>query len=226
MKKLLFILILIACKAQGQITITFSGSSQTATPGADVEILSGTYVGGRTYIFFIGTKRSGGGTPSDDPTISDGDLTLIKRGTVAGSYDDRWIIYTADVVSDVTTAITFTYAESQGTKITGTYYAGINLSYTYGTGSVSAATANPTITLTAAANASIATAWMNNADPFGGTPETGWTEDTDAGNAVPVGYYLMHRNNTSDNTPTVTASASNHTGIALRITGKRRIIID
>lgn len=222
MKKLLFILLFFALKAQGQ-TINFSNSDATATPGAVVTINSSTYVASRTYIFLVGTFAAS--TPTDNPTISSGGLTLTKRGTQAGGFNDRWIIYTADVPSDVTTAITFTFAESQNTKVSIIYYTDLNVSRSYAVAGATGSTADPSISLTAR-TASVISAFSNNANPFTGTPESGWTEDVDAGFATPTGRYSMHRDNTTDYTPTVTSSASNWTGIAIQIYGRRRIIID
>lgn len=221
MKKLLLILLFLPVIGMAQI-VTFSTSDATASPGAVVTINSTTYTAGRTYVFFIGTFA--GVAPTDDPTISSGGLTLTKRGTQAGSFNDRWIAYTADVPSDVTTAITFTYAESQNTKVSIVYYTDLNTSRSYAVAGATGSTADPTITLTAR-TASVIAAFSNNVNPFTGTPESGWTEDVDAGFSGPIGRYAMHRNNTTDNTPTVTSSASNWTGIALQIYGRRRINI-
>jgi hypothetical protein len=224
MKKLLFILLLFPLLCHGQ-TISFSASSQTASPGSVVTINSGTYTNNRTYIFLICSFAAS--TPTDNPTISSGGLTLTKRGTTTGSFNDRWIVYTANVTGgDVTTSITFTYAESQNTKITAIYYTDYNGSNQYEVAGNTGTGADPSITFTAR-TASIVCGFSNNQNPFGGTPESGWTEDDDAGSATPIGRYLMHRSSTTDNTPIVTASASNWTGIALSVYAlRRRIIID
>lgn len=91
------------------------------------------------------------------------------------------------------------------------------------------ASANPSISmasLTGNTNAVMAF-FTNSLNPFGGTPESGWTEDFDSGYATPDnGSYIMHRLNTTDNTPTVTASASDWAGIAIELIGLEAETID
>lgn len=94
------------------------------------------------------------------------------------------------------------------------------------------ASANPTITMaTIRNNGAVLAAFSNSTNTFSGTPEGGWTESIDngcttyPGSAYINGVYVMYRTPTSDNTPTVTASASDWIGVALAIRGGRRVSI-
>lgn len=89
--------------------------------------------------------------------------------------------------------------------------------------------ANPTITLAPIHSGSaILSVFINNTNPFSGSPESGWTEIIDGGcttsGTYTIGYYHMDRTSTSDNTPTVTASSSTWMGIALEFIGTRRVM--
>ena len=81
-------------------------------------------------------------------------------------------------------------------------------------------TSNPTITLaalTGTTNAAIALLG-NSLNPFGGTVESGWTEDRDIGYATPAtGLYVTHRLATTDNTIAPTVASSSWAGTAAEI---------
>lgn len=88
--------------------------------------------------------------------------------------------------------------------------------------------ANPSITLAAITSISaVVSVWSRQNDIFAGTPESGWTENYDAGcttGSYVTGYYLMSRRAGGDNTPSITASGDKPwIGVALEIIGLRRI---
>jgi hypothetical protein len=84
-------------------------------------------------------------------------------------------------------------------------------------------TANPTITLaalTGTTNAVFA-GFSSPLNPFGGTPESGWTEQFDSGYASPsTSTYGTYRIETTDNTVAVTAGSTDWGGIAVEIKAK------
>lgn len=91
------------------------------------------------------------------------------------------------------------------------------------------ASANPSLTLAPISNSHnvVIAVFGNSLNPFGGVPESGWTEDFDSGYDTPTaGSYIMSRLTTTDNTPSVTAASSDWAGIAieLKATATRRII--
>lgn len=227
MKRLLYTLFLfISCNAFGQ-GFSFAASGMAFVNSATVTVVSDTYAAGSTYILFIGT-RANAVTPTDNPTVSSGSLTLTKRGSV-GAGDKRIIVYTTTVgASSVTTAITFTYAESQLVHSTATYSAtaaNINGFAFSAVASNSGTSANPAITLLSTSSAHTIGYFMNNLNPFTGAAESGWTEDIDGGNGSgPTGRAAYRRNSTTDNTINVTAASSTWLGLAIQYTLERRII--
>ncbi len=91
--------------------------------------------------------------------------------------------------------------------------------------------ADPSLTLSALQNgrSAVISFFFNDANPFGGSAESGWTEDFDNGYTIPTaGTYVMSRKTTTDNTPSVTASSSTWIGVAfeLRASGRRVTIIN
>lgn len=85
--------------------------------------------------------------------------------------------------------------------------------------------ADPSVTMSALKNGNgVIAVFLNNADPFGGSPESSWTEDVDESctDLSSSGVYSMLRINGADNTPTVTASSSSWIGIAIEFRGGRR----
>jgi hypothetical protein len=208
------------CFSQG---FSLRGTSTAFVGSATLTMAGGTYTSGNTYVFFVNTTRSGGGVPSDNPTVSSGSLTLVKRATVTGS-NNRIICYTAVCGSTTTTSITFTYAETQAVHFYA-YYEGTSLSgfTVISTATGGATGTNPSITLPSSKlSCTIGYFFNGNSSAFGGTPESGWTEDFDNGivNASEAGY---HRDSTTDNTVDVTAASSTWTGIAIQFSTKRRI---
>jgi hypothetical protein len=98
------------------------------------------------------------------------------------------------------------------------------------------ASTTATITMASLLNgrASVFAVFGNNLNPFGGSVESGWTEQVDGGCATfPSstyigGFYIMTRISTTDNTPTTTVSSSDWHGVALelRASGRRAVIIN
>jgi hypothetical protein len=126
------------------------------------------------------------------------------------------------------TGFSFVIYEITGVPTTGTNGADAIVQAVTNTGTASA---NPSISMTAISDGrnAVMTFFTNSVNPFGGTPESGWTENYDVGYATPDnGTYIMRRLTTTDNTPTVTAAASDWSGIAIEIksAARRRIIID
>lgn len=89
---------------------------------------------------------------------------------------------------------------------------------------------DPSITmaaLSASGRNAVISYWYNNANTFGGTPESGWIEQVDCGSDPPTaGGYLMYRYLTTDNTPTVTAASSDWIGVAIELASSGRRIFN
>jgi hypothetical protein len=222
MKRLLFILpILISVESFSQFALSFS--SRSNVNNAVVTIGSGTYTIGRTYVFFINTTAVS--DPTDNPTVSSGGLTLVKRTTVAGG-NRRIIIYSITVASTETTAITFTFAESQIVHMIAIYESVAFPGYIINTQTGTTTGTDPSLTVGVTSTANTIGYFMNDRNPFGGTAEGSWTEDIDNGLANPYGQYAVHRNSTTDNTIVVTAASSNWIGAAIQFSGRRAVIIN
>lgn len=243
MKKLLFILLFFACKAQGQITITNSaGAFITTDFGSTIQLSDRDYVSGRLYLIAVQVSKD---TPPNEPSIAGTSQTWTKVEDVSS----RTIASPTSRIALFRFLATSTFTENTiitiptGDLHTGNSVIEIGLSGMVTTGTngsdaiVQAVTnsadagSNPSITMAAISSSrnAVFSFFTNNANPFGGTPEAGWTELYDGGYATPnTGAYTMYRMTTTDNTPTVTASASDWAGIAIEIKSiaRRRIIID
>jgi len=99
----------------------------------------------------------------------------------------------------------------------------------------SATGADPTITMAALGQRNgVIALFSNNTNPFGGTAESGWSENIDTGcetyvgSAYTNGNYIMTRINGTDNTPQVTKTSSTWLGtsIELRQSGRRITLIN
>lgn len=222
MKKLLFILFLlpVIVNAQG---FGLQGSSRAFINNAVATIGSQSYTSGRTYVYFFCTTVSSG-NPTDNPTISSGSLTLVKQGTIA-SGGMRIIAYTCSVTSTTTTAITATYAETQGRFFYVIYHAtaGIDTHTAILTNTNNATGTDPSITMPSVADSYTMGIFMNKTSPFGSTPESGWTEDEDVGLGGPFGETCVSRNNTTDNTIQLTSASSEWIGLGIQFANARRI---
>jgi len=233
MKKLLFILFPVF--SYGQVTITgVSNGYQTLGIGSTG---LGSYAPGNLFIAFCGTTNAGG-TPataslsgtSQTWTQIDNKLDINGNARVQAF---RWAPTTS--AGSGTINVSYTGTQDGGwimvVKITGADATGTNGSngIVQFVNDAQNTDANPDITMAAIANSKngVVCAFINNQNPFGGAPESGWTEDFEGGYNTPTtGGYYMFRNSGTDNTPTVTASSSNWAGIAIEIReGGRRVII-
>lgn len=223
--KYLFIILLFVYSSSYSQGFTFNTSSASFVGSATFTIASRTYTGGNTYVVFVATSVSSG-TPTDNPSVSSGTLTLTKQGTISGT-KCRIICYTFTPASNTTTAITLTYAESQAAQFYA-IYTGSSLG-TFTTVSVSTAgntSADPSITMPIATTSHTIGYFFNNKNPFGGTAESGWAEDFDNGIATPWGQAGYHRNTTTDNTIQVTAASSTWIGLGIQYTQAQRRIFN
>ncbi len=229
MKKLIFILFPVF--SYGQITInkSFLGANTSTSDVTSFGQGPATFTAGRLYIFMTASTGGanhggvGGTTLTWDTLIIYGDATrrieifyVVPNSTVSGE---------SVAVGSFGGAITgFTAAVWEVTGFnTTTPFAQLNFDTQTGT--------DPTITLgTLQSNHSAVVAFFfNSNNPFGGTPESGWSEDFDNGYATPdAGSYLMSRVNTIDPTPTVTSASSTWIGVAfeLKAAGRRISIIN
>ena len=233
MRKLLTILFFIPVVCFSQMTITPSNIGFSST-GVGT-IVAPTLTSGRLYILIVGVSN-GAGTPATVSLTGTGQTwTLIDQ--IVSTSDRRIAAYRYAPTSTTTSDINFSYTGTQDGawctlfEIVGSVTSGTNGSDAI----VQAPTSNtggpdPTIAMSALLNrASVIIAFTNNVNPFNGTVESGWTEAIDNGYGTPdTGAYAMYRNNTSDNTPTVTASSTDWAGIAIEIkaAGRKNTNID
>lgn len=244
MKKLLFILLFFALKAQGQISILNNTSlSSSADFGTTVSLSSRTYTSGRLYLIAFQVSKD---TPPDEPSIAGTGQTWTKIADISsrtiGAPTSRLAVFRFLATSTITENTTITIPTG-GPLHTGRSTVEIELTgmVTTGTNGSDAivqavtnsadASANPSITLAAISSSrnAVFSFFTNNANPFGATAESGWALLTSSGYDTPsTGVITMSRLTTTDNTPTVTASASDWAGIAIEIksAARRRIIID
>lgn len=239
MRRLLFIILfLFPIVTFSQIVITRYNTTCCFTGGI-IGLGGLTYNAGSLIIFFVGTSNAAG-TPATI-SLSGTGQTWTEIGTAGGALNStsgkRVQAFRFAPTSDNSNDVTLTISGTQDGmwievfRITGADVTGTNGSNGIVQSATNAqdASANPTITMSALSgggNAVIA-GFINTLNPFGGTPESGWGEQDDNGFATPdCGVYIMSRLTTTDNTPTVTASASDWAGLAIEIKSAfRRIII-
>lgn len=184
-----------------------------------VSLTGGSFIAEASYIVFVYTTASGI-PPSDNPTISSGPLVLTKVDTIVLG-NGRMIAWKFTCAANVTQDIVFTYPQSQLVQMYTILTDSPATYLTTNSNSASGTSADPSIEVAAIQDSHIVAMFVNNTNPFGGTPESGWTEDQDDGLGGPIGLYIVHRNNTSDNTVTVTRTSSTWLGIAVQFTGRR-----
>lgn len=240
MKKLLLIsLFFISCKYDyAQIVIATTpefGYSYSSTAAGLVN--SQTYTAGKLYICIIMRVDA---TAVADFVLAGTSSTWTEianvTGVTTGTNLARLKVYRYAPASNVTEGLTISNAGSQDGyvgvlyEITGTINTGTN-----GADAIvqivtdaQDANANPTITM-AALNPknSVIAFFGNDVNPFGASPETDWSELSENGfNTPTTGGVFISRHRTTDNTPSVTASASNWVGVAIELNSAlRRIII-
>ena len=237
MKKYIYIILLfISCNVcryetvYAQVTVTNYENATLATSATNGSMPT-DYEAGKLYITLIATSAS---TTPPEPTFSGTGQTWTSIGSVtqgntritALRFYSTSVVTSSTVISFNTTITGYGYSRYaiSGMPTTGTNGADAIVQFATNSGT----SANPSITLASLSpNAAVIAGFFNNTNPFNGTAESGWTEDYDAGNTNPNGTYSMHRLTTTDNTPTVTAAASDWAGIAIEIKplATRRVMI-
>lgn len=225
MKKILFILLFSNGIANAQINLIVKGSDGPSTTNASATGFGPTtFNAGRLYLFVVQTSGT-----TNPGTITATSLTWTSVASV-GNATNRLQVFRCVPSTDVSgesvslgtfgggsTGSTARLYEVIGTKNTGTN--GADAIVQAPTAGPTTGT-NPTITMSALTGTrnTVISFWSNNANTFGGTQETGWTEVSDLGYNSPVtGFYEMRRATTVDNTPTVTAASSTWIGVAIEL---------
>jgi len=231
MKKILFILLLVSNFCFGQITITeVRALATTCGQAVFSEVTNITLTAGKLYFYVVWEVNIIGTLSSSDG--NNWETVAQVGGNAMHLQVYRFMPTTTTTTDDV--RITWASPYSQSSKIilyeienaqTGSN--GANAIRQVVTDSANAA--DPDITMAALGQRNaVITFWINNQNGFGGTPESGWSELYDSGCVYPVGFYVMDRITTNDNTPTVTAASSDWKGIAVELiqTGRRVTLIN
>jgi hypothetical protein len=235
MKKLLVILLLVSNFCFGQITITLpSGKEQqVCVPLVNATIFNATLTVGKLYLYIA---ISGGSDQYGTFTSSDGNNWQVV--SQSGNNTRRIEVYRFEPQSTTSTddlksewgfghypnSLYQAMYEVDGAQLGGNGANAIKQVVTDGTTGT-----DPSITMAALGQRNaVLSLFANSLNPFGGTPESGWTEMYDNGCSSPNGFYVMQRVNGADFTPTVTASSSDWIGVAieLRQSGRRVTLID
>jgi hypothetical protein len=234
MKIILSIFILITGVCNGQLSIVNIATSNYSTSGYGVISLPVTQ--DNLYIIFVGTSNAGG-TPATVSITGAGTWTEIgtSGGQLNNSGNRRMQAFRQVATSTTTIFPTVSYSGSQdggvlyifridGVVITGTNGSDAIVQTVGNSGN----SANPSVTMSALSNrAGVIMTFISETNPPAGSAESGWTEEHDGGYTVPdTGGYLMHRVNTTDNTPTVTASSSNWGALAIEFKASGRRIFN
>jgi len=215
MKKIIFLLFPVF--SYGQITIVKvdgAGTIGMATTTSDgIAISSGakTFTIGKLYLWIIATTGT-----TNPGTVSGTTLTwsnIVSTGNSTRRIQIYGCIPTGTVSSETVTINTFGGGSTGYTsalwEVSGFDNTSGLASAIVQTGTGGATGSNPSITLSAlTARATVLAMFCNDANPFGGTNESGWSEDFDDGYSTPTaGSYMTSRIATNDNTPSVTASS-------------------
>lgn len=236
MKKLIFLLFPVFSYGQVTITATAQFGYSYSTTAAGV-VNSQTYTAGKLYICIIMRVDA---TAVADFALAGTSSTWTEianvTGVTTGTDLARLKVYRYAPASNVTEGLTISNAATQDGyvgvlyEITGTINTGTN-----GADAIvqivtdtQDAAANPTITMAALNPKNTVVAFFgNDVNPFGSTEESGWSELSENGfNTPTTGGVFISRHRTSDNTPSVTASASNWVGVAIELKASgRRITI-
>lgn len=233
MKKLLFILFPVFSYGQITINAAFTGYTTTTTDASAFGHSSKTFTAGKLYLFVAmttGTTNPGtiAGTTSSTWT------SVVSTGNSTRRIQVFRFLPSSTITGETVNIGTFG-GGSTGYSTFILEISGVNTTGTNGSGAIAQTATggttgtDPTITFSSGAlpNNAIVSIFFNDANPFGGTQESGWTEANDDGYSTPTaGGYTMTRINTSDITPTVTASSSTWIGVGIEIKGSfRRTII-
>lgn len=235
MRKLLVILSLCFCiKSNSQISINtaFTGYTTSTTDVSAFGHANKTYTAGRLYLF-IGSTTGTANAGTISGTTSSTWTSIVDIGNSTRRIQIFRFMPSTTIVNETVNLGTFGGSSTGYTTVI-LEISGVDQSGTNGSGAIyqtvtgGTTGTDPSITMAATStNNGIITFFYNDANPFGGTPESGWTEVNDDGYSTPsAGGYTMTRINTTDNTPTVTAASSTWIGAAIEIkSGLRRIII-
>ena len=238
MKKLLFLLFPVFSYGQVVITTTPEFGYSYSSTAAGV-INSQTYTAGKLYICIVMRVDA---TAVADFVLAGTTSTWTEianvTGVTTGTDLARLKVYRYAPGSNVTEGLTISNAGSQDGYV-GVLYeiTGVVTTGTNGADGIvqivtdaQDANANPTITMAALNPKNTVLAFFgNDVNPFGSTEESGWSELSENGFTTPTtGGVFISRHRTSDNTPSVTASASNWVGVAIELnsTGRRAVIIN
>lgn len=201
--------------------------SALAVMGASSSDVSGhgfglSAVANRLYLFItIMTGTSNSGSITSTANLNWQEVAKVGDST------QRIIIFGCMPTSSVSENVSLgSYGTSTG-RCTGLYEVrgvptGSNGSNAIGVKtSGSNTSANPSLTLPALSadgNSTIMSFFGNNVNPFGGAPETNWTEIFDSGYDLPTaGGYEVRRQTTDDTTVVVTAASSTWIGVAFEL---------
>jgi len=240
MKRLFYLILFFTSSkydyAQVVINETAQGTYTYSTSALGV-VSSQTYTAGRFYLL-IHMRVRAASTPTDF-TVTGTSSTWTEIANVTGvpTANDffRLKVFRYAPASNVTESLSMSgggldegsvvvLLEITGVPVTGTN--GSNAIVQIVTGSADAS-ANPSITMAALSGAgnTVLAFFGNDVNPFGAAPETDWSELSESGfNTPTTGGVFIKRDKTTDNTPSVTASASNWIGVAIELRGGRRII--
>lgn len=230
MKQLLFILLFIPVIMQAQITTPgIFGSSSANTDATSYSYISANYVSSKTYLLVVYISNA---SNDGSVTVSSNTWTNIAS---TGDATRRIVMFYCSNPSTVTETIEYGSFGSTGQNCRMIVYelngAIRSVSPTVQEVTNSGSGANPSITMAAIGSVKniIIAAFMNDVNPFGGTGEGGWDVRLNNGNTTPdMGSFCEDQVSPTDNTPSVTASASNWIGLAIEIqsAARRTIIID
>lgn len=207
------------------MTITYKGTAGPATQNAtSYNSANLTFTTGRMYILVVLVTGA-----ANDGVVTSASNTWDAAGSV-GDVTRRIQAFTTISTTTITEQANYNTFGSTATgfaigvfEVTGfTTSSGVVKQVAYG----GATGSDPSITMASLnPNSGVFSAFMSNTNPFGGTPETGWTEHIDGGYDTPTaGTYFMYRGSTTDNTPTVTAASSTWIGLAIEIAANKRRI--
>lgn len=240
MRKLLVILLISPLFSYGQIVINTNPSDYTYSTNAIGAVPSYTYTAGKFYLM-IHLRVRAASTPTDfTVTGTSSTWTQIANVTGVTTANDFFRIKVHHYApgSNVTEALSISGGGlDEGSIIVLYEITGVLVTGTNGSDAIvqivtdaQDASANPTITMAAlSANGrnTVVAFFGNDVNPFGSTPESGWTELSEGGFSTPTtGGVFIQRNTTTDNTPSVTASASNWVGVAIELASSGRRIFN
>jgi len=236
MKKLIFLLFPVF--SYGQITISklvADANALSCLNIANINLVSTAFTANKVYICVAMVDSC-----SSYGTITGGSNTwnVVSQQQTGTGNTRRLSVWRTTSVATETVTMTLTVGNARGVWFDFYLVEGVP-NTNNGADAIlqavkdSGSSANPVITMGGLLNnrSAVLSFFHNNANPFGGTPESSWTETEDNGctfGGVLGGMYSMHSIGINDNTPTVTASSSNWMGVALelRALGRRATVIN